>query len=115
QFDLEHFHSLPLYDAVEYAVREFGLISDNNAYLQGYLDFLFEYSRQKTRGLGGGIPGFLAYWKLHEDKLSIVSPEGKEAVQIMTIHKSKGLEFPIVIYPFADNAIDETKNSESVW
>lgn len=31
-----------------------------------------------------------------------MSPNNQNAVQIMTIHKSKGLEFPVVIFPFAD-------------
>ena len=34
--------------------------------------------------------------------MSIPSPEGNDAVRIMTIHKAKGLEFPVVIFPFAE-------------
>ena len=40
-----------------------------------------------------------------KENLSIVSPQEKNAVQIMTIHKAKGLEFPIVIFPYADLGI----------
>jgi ATP-dependent exoDNAse (exonuclease V) beta subunit len=49
-----------------------------------------------------GISDFLNYWDKNAEKFSIPSPEGKNAVRIMTIHKSKGLEFPVVIMPFAD-------------
>ncbi|WP_233266008.1 3'-5' exonuclease [Formosa sp. L2A11] len=42
-----------------------------------------------------------------------MSPEGQDAVQIMTIHKSKGLEFPVVIFPFADlNVYEEIEPKE---
>jgi ATP-dependent exoDNAse (exonuclease V) beta subunit len=49
-----------------------------------------------------GISDFLNFWDKNAEKFSIPSPEGKNAVRIMTIHKSKGLEFPVVIMPFAD-------------
>jgi ATP-dependent exoDNAse (exonuclease V) beta subunit len=49
-----------------------------------------------------GISDFLNFWDKNSEKFSIPSPEGNNAVRIMTIHTSKGLEFPIVIMPFAD-------------
>ncbi|HWR93662.1 MAG TPA: 3'-5' exonuclease, partial [Flavobacterium sp.] len=49
-----------------------------------------------------GITDFLNYWEKNIEKVSIPSPENKDAVKIMTIHKAKGLEFPIVIMPFAE-------------
>jgi hypothetical protein len=39
---------------------------------------------------------------------------GQDAINVMTIHKSKGLEFPIVIYPFADTPIYREKNPK-LW
>ncbi len=46
------------------------------------------------------ISEFLEFWELKKDTLSIVAPEAKNAVRIMTIHKAKGLEFPVVIFPY---------------
>lgn len=89
---------LPLYDLAESIVRNFNLVENANAYIQFYLDLVLDFSQKK----GSDISGFLEYFDKKKDELSIVSPLGQNAVQIMTIHKSKGLEFPIVIFPYAD-------------
>ncbi len=89
---------LPLYDLAETVVRSFNLVKTSNAYIQFYLDVVLDFSQKK----GSDISGFLNYFDKKKESLSIVSPDGQNAVQIMTIHKSKGLEFPVVIFPFAD-------------
>ncbi len=89
---------LPLYDAVEYIIRSFDLGATAPAYIQFFLDTVFAYTQQHS----DGIIGFLSYWEHKKEKLSIIAPEGEAAVKIMTIHKSKGLEFPCVIYPYAN-------------
>lgn len=47
------------------------------------------------------IASFLDWWELKGKFLSISFPEQTDAVRVMTIHKSKGLEFGCVIIPFA--------------
>jgi ATP-dependent exoDNAse (exonuclease V) beta subunit len=49
---------------------------------------------------GTSIQEFLDFWEEKKLNLSIVAPESGNAVQVMTIHKSKGLEFPVVIFPY---------------
>ncbi|WP_053990505.1 exodeoxyribonuclease V subunit beta [Mangrovimonas sp. TPBH4] len=89
---------LPLYDLVETVIRSFQLTDTSNAYIQFYLDLVLEYSQKHTYDLAG----FISFFENKQDQLSIVSPEGQNAVRIMTIHKSKGLEFPVIIFPYAD-------------
>ncbi|MGA1225788.1 MAG: UvrD-helicase domain-containing protein [Tamlana sp.] len=89
---------LPLYDLAETIVREFHLVDNSDAYIQFYLDVVLDFSQKK----GSDVSGFLEYFDKKKDSLSIVSAEGQNAIQIMTIHKSKGLEFPVVIFPYAD-------------
>jgi ATP-dependent exoDNAse (exonuclease V) beta subunit len=81
-----------------------------NIYLQCFLDLVLErdYHRQ------AGISDFLTFWEKNNSKYSIPSPEGDNAVRILTIHKSKGLEFPIVIIPFADEDY-ERKPKDKIW
>ena len=45
---------------------------------------------------------FLEHFNAKKEKTSVSPPESDSSVRIMTIHKSKGLEFPVVIMPFAD-------------
>ncbi|UKM65424.1 UvrD-helicase domain-containing protein [Flavobacteriaceae bacterium GSB9] len=99
---------LPIYDLAETIVRTFGLAKTANAYVQFYLDVVLEFSQKK----GSDISDFLIYFEKKKDDLSIVSPLGQDAVQIMTIHKSKGLEFPVVIFPYADLEIYREKEAK---
>ncbi|KJD34175.1 helicase UvrD [Tamlana nanhaiensis] len=94
---------LPLYDLAETIVRSFSLVETSNAYIQFYLDVVLDFSQKK----GSDISAFLEYFDKKKDSLSVVSPKGQNAIQIMTIHKSKGLEFPVVIFPYADLNIYE--------
>jgi ATP-dependent exoDNAse (exonuclease V) beta subunit len=109
-FSLDVFTHSPLYEAVETIIRVFKLNKTSNAYIQFFLDEVLDYSFKKQ----SGFSGFLNYWQLKKDKLSIVSPKSEGAVQIMTIHKAKGLEFPVVIFPFANQDIYFDMNPK-VW
>ncbi len=95
-FNLYEFIQLALYESVEYSFRSLNLISDSDSNVQFFLDVVFEYQQKKDVS----VQGFLDFWDIKKDKLSIVAPEAKNAVRIMTIHKSKGLEFPVVIVPY---------------
>ncbi len=91
---------LSLYEIAEELIRELELYRHHTEqlYIQKLLDVLFEFSRNKNDNL----LDFLEHWERKKGRISISSPEGGKAIRIMTIHKSKGLEFPVVIMPFAD-------------
>ncbi|WP_439127857.1 UvrD-helicase domain-containing protein [Polaribacter sp.] len=93
-FNFKNFQQIPFYEKIEEIIRGFHLIASSNAYVQFFLDVVLEQQRKAT-----DIGQFLEFWDLKKDKLSIVASENSDAVQIMTIHKSKGLEFPVVIFP----------------
>ena len=93
-FNLNDFNLLPFYEKIESIIRGFHLTNSSDAYLQFFLDVILEQQRKNT-----DIQSFLEYWNRKKENLSIVAPESTDAVQIMTIHKSKGLEFPVVIFP----------------
>ena len=89
---------LSVYELVETIIHQFKLAKSPDAYVQFFLDVVFDFSRNNS----SSISDFLKYYDQKKDKLKITSIDGKEAVQVMTIHKSKGLEFPVVIFPYAD-------------
>ena len=99
-----------LYEAVEIIISKFILPSEGNAYVQFFLDIVLERDIRNQ----AGIADFLSFWDKNGDRFSIPSPEGNNAVRIMTIHKSKGLEFPVVIMPFAEEDYNR-KPKDKLW
>jgi ATP-dependent exoDNAse (exonuclease V) beta subunit len=87
-----------LFDAVESIVRLFKLQHNPDPYIQFFLNAVFDFSTKRNNS----IQDFLEWFNQKSNDLSIIVPEGSDAIQIMTIHKSKGLEFPVVIMPFAN-------------
>lgn len=99
-----------LYEAVEIIIAKFVLPAEGNAYVQFFLDIVLERDIRNQ----AGIADFLTYWDKNGERFSIPSPEGNNAVRIMTIHKSKGLEFPVVIMPFAEEDYNR-KPKDKLW
>lgn len=66
-------------------------------HIQSFMDHLQDFVNSE----GNSLRGFLKFWD--EKDPSVSSPSSGESVRVMTIHKSKGLAFPYVIIPFAEN------------
>ena len=101
------FHNL--YEFVEALIQVFDFNPTYNNFLQFFLELVHQYETLNN----SNIRDFLLWFKDKGQEKSIVSPEGANAVQIMTIHKSKGLQFPVVICPFLDWKFDVSK--QTVW
>ncbi|WP_044202635.1 exodeoxyribonuclease V subunit beta [Flammeovirga sp. OC4] len=101
-----------LYDLIELLIRTFQLNQrvTEQSYQVKFLDFILEHSEKN----GNSAQEFLQKWEMKKSMLSISTPENTNAVRILSIHKSKGLEFPVVILPFADWSTIP-KKGESKW
>ncbi len=65
-------------------------------YIHSFLEHLLQYQSEN----GSHIGEFLDYWA--EENIMLSLPDNISAIQLMTVHKSKGLAFPIVIMPYLD-------------
>ena len=77
--------------------KEDGFREGEAVYVQSFMDCLQDYVSSN----GNSLRGFLKHWE--EQDPSISSPSSGNSVKVMTIHKSKGLDFPYVIIPYAEN------------
>ncbi|MDH6312686.1 ATP-dependent helicase/nuclease subunit A [Parabacteroides sp. PFB2-10] len=95
---------LSLYEMTEGLCRLYGdhFPDNEQAFLQAFLDLVAEYTRQEN----ADARRFLKWWEETGVRKTIASPDGQDAVRIMTIHKAKGLGMPVVILPFGDWEID---------
>jgi ATP-dependent exoDNAse (exonuclease V) beta subunit len=75
-----------------------------------YLQFFLEFVNEQVTGAVSQLDEFIKIWEQSKDDLSIKMPGDIKAVRIYTIHKAKGLEFPVVIYPFVDDTLDLQRN-----
>lgn len=108
-FRFSHARTKGMYEMAGMLTAVF-LSDRHNAYIQYFLDLVLE---REQRGQGG-LADFLEYWDKKGHTFSIPSPEGRDAVRILTIHKSKGLEFPVVIMPYAEEDFSK-KPREKLW
>lgn len=88
----------PLYEICESIVDSFGLYQNASGFVEAFLNIVYDFTIHQH----GAFQSFFDYWEHKKDKLSVSPPEDSDAVKVMTIHKSKGLQFPVVIFPFSD-------------
>lgn len=106
--------SLPFYDMIErfFALTDSALREQENAYIQAFLDIALKFGTRTTTDLGA----FLDWWDEKGCKKALFSPEGQDAIRLITIHKSKGLGFGVVIMPFVNWEVDHAPtHNDIIW
>lgn len=91
---------LSLYELTERLISIFGLdkLQGEAPYLIAFQDVVLDYSGKE----GGGPGPFSGWWEENGGSFSVSSSDTQDAMRIMTIHKSKGLQFKVVVLPFGD-------------
>lgn len=102
QLKQDNFPRFNLYNFIEYYINEFSVENKETDFLLNFLEMLFNF----TQNAGASTKEFLKYWDEEASSYTIQASENIDAVQIMTIHKSKGLEFPIVFIPMMNKNRD---------
>lgn len=99
---------LNLYNYIEHFLHEFSVPKKETDFIFNYLEMVYGY----TQNPGSTLKDFLKYWDEEAQSMTIKQSENIDAVQMMTIHKAKGLEFPVVFLPMTN----ENKDSKfSSW
>ena len=99
--------NLGLYDCCEEALRMLQLAGIETAYTATWLNVVARYASNHRQDLGE----FLEWFDKQKDRLSTSTASDLNAVQLMTIHKAKGLEKPIVLYPI----LTKRDQQDSIW
>jgi len=87
-----------LYDLVQRFYIAMGWNELTDPYLHHFGDFVYDFEQSK----GPDLSGLIDHYEEKKKSLAIQTPVSDNAIVVMTIHKSKGLEFPVVIVPDLD-------------
>lgn len=91
-----------LYDVCAQICKEYNFNVLEDVFLQYFMNTVYEWQCRHSTGIGD----FLEFWDKKKDKLAVQITGDLDCVQIMTIHKAKGLEFNVVMYPYADTSLN---------
>ena len=102
---------LPVYELSDQFIRQYNLYQNvgQAPFLQAFQDVLLQYTRREATD----VRSFLDWWESVKHKKYVVMPDNQDAVRLVTIHKSKGLEFDVVIVPFCDWQL--CKPGKTLW
>ena len=100
---------LPLYELTErlYAIFELERLHEQSAYICAFYDQLNRFTQDNSTD----IDAFIDEWKESICSKTIQSCE-TDGIRILSIHKSKGLEFDNVLIPFCDWRLE---HSDILW
>lgn len=108
----EELRLMPLYELLEklFVLFDMQRIEKQDAYICAFYDAVTEYMQNNSSEL----TAFISFWdeRLHEKTI----PSGEiEGIRILSIHKSKGLEYHTVLIPFCDWKMENETNSHLIW
>ncbi len=110
---LDMIRQFPVFELVENVIQFFGLgdHSENTAYLNTLQDCILELSENQSTD----ISTFMEWWNSAGVKKSTILTDQQDSIRLMTIHKSKGLEFKVVIIPFLSWNIGHGRKNPTLW
>lgn len=106
---------LPVFELIEELINIFKLnnLQGEYIYLRTLQDAAYQFSKDETPNLGD----FIEWWDKNGLTLSVQLSDSQDAINIMTIHKSKGLGLETVIVPYCDWELESSSffTSPILW
>lgn len=99
--------NVSLYHTAERLLREFSLIDAVDENTLEFLDYISTYPQSFD------MKKFVSDWSIEKTQKKASSPEKTDAVQILTYHRAKGLQAPVVLLPYMD--FEYMKSGERMW
>jgi ATP-dependent exoDNAse (exonuclease V) beta subunit len=107
EIELPIFNAYSSYELIEEIIALFK-INTNDPFIQFFLNVMIKKNKETAVDI-------IDWWKEKKSKIFIAIPDSFNAVNILTTHKSKGLEFDIVIIPFVDEITKLDYSKNAVW
>lgn len=107
EIQLPIFNTYSSYELLEEIIALFK-INTNDPFIQFFLNVMIKKNKETAVDI-------IDWWKEKKEKIFITIPDSFNAVNILTTHKSKGLEFDIVIIPFVDEITKLDYSKNSIW
>lgn len=112
---METYSGLPLYDLCEKIISCFSLqqFEGDAEYLRTFEDCVLSF----TKNYSSDLNRFVRWWDESGIKTAIQPSDEQNAVTVMTVHKSKGLDFSIQFVPFCDWKMEDYNNQQAkyIW
>ena len=114
-FDFNNSHDFfnpeSVYEFSEKIIKHYKLYKnvEQAPFLLAFQDILLQYTRREA----SDIHSFLKWWEVEKNRKYVSMPDNQDAIKLITIHKSKGLEFDAVIIPFCDWQL--CKSGKIMW
>lgn len=100
-----------IYDLCAALVKMYGFNIVDDVFVQYFMGVVYDWQNNENNG----IKPFLEFWDKKSKSFYVKISGEIDAVQIMTIHKSKGLEFKVVMYPYVNTRVPELFHPNEKW
>ncbi len=110
ELDKAYIKSLEAYDALETIARLFK-VNVNESLSHFFIEASLIFTKEKHLGLSE----FLLWWELKSKDFKLDIPDDWDAVRLMSFHKAKGLEFPVVINWFSQKLSSDKTGKSTKW
>lgn len=100
-----------LYDLCDGIIRMYNFNVAEDVFLQYFMNLVHDWQNSEN----GGADAFIEYWDKKSRTFFVKNSADIDAVRIMTIHKSKGLEFKVVMYPYAYTKVPDLLHGNEKW